>query len=149
MIAPVLSLIIPGTFSQTIHSGFKRSAIRRNSRVRLPRGSSNPSRFPASENDWQGEPPTTTSADPGWTWIVVTSPKLGTPGKRCESTAHGNGSISAKPTGSQPSGFHATDGALIPLKRHKYFNARRLRSQDRPRPFSLPALAWPGTAREN
>ena len=81
-----------------------------------------PSLFPATLNDWHGLPPTTTSHLPlnFFQLTLVTSPTLGTSGYLCSSTAHGNGSSSAKHTGFQPSGSHATVAASIPLKSDMY-----------------------------
>ena len=50
----------------------------------------------------------------GHSLYLVMSPKLGTPGNRCASTAAGKGSISENPTGVQPIGCHATDAASMP-----------------------------------
>ena len=81
-----------------------------------------PPLFPAMEKDWQGLPPTTRSTAPYLSTkslqsTFVTSPRLGTSGNLSASTAHGNGSISAKATGSQSMYVHATDAASMPLKR--------------------------------
>jgi hypothetical protein len=53
------------------------------------------------------------------TWILQTSPRFGTPGKRCASTAHGKGSISEKKTGSHFAPAireAATENASTPAK---------------------------------
>lgn len=105
----------PGTFSHTSQRGRRRRANRRNSIARLPRGSSNPSRLPATLKDWQGVPPTRTSIGSGAAWMVVKSPRFGTSGKRCASTADGKASISETNEVRQPSGCQATDAASIPL----------------------------------
>ena len=47
-------------------------------------------------------------------WIFVMSPKFGTPGQRCASTALGKGSISLSQAADQPRGCHATLAASIP-----------------------------------
>lgn len=111
----------PGTFSQTIHLARARRRSARYASVRLPRGSSKPSRNPATEKDWQGVPAQRRSTGSPCTlrrWafrIAVKSPNNGTRGYRSRNTARGNRSISLKNTGSQPSGTHATEGASIPL----------------------------------
>lgn len=54
------------------------------------------------------------------TRILQTSPRLGTEGKRCARTAHGNGSISLKKTGRQSTSAMrdaATENASMPEKR--------------------------------
>jgi len=59
------------------------------------------------------------------------SPKFGTVGNRCASTAAGNGSISLNATGVQPNGSHATLAASMPEQTLRYLtgchprNARR------------------------
>lgn len=87
-----------------------------------------PSLFPATENDWHGEPPTTSSTLPLYLFqsTCVMSPRLGTPGNLCASTALGNGSISENATGSHPSGPNATLAASIPEKTLMYLTRRTL-----------------------
>ena len=81
-----------------------------------PEAPSSPSRLPATLNDWQGLPPTTTSTNPlrSLQSILVMSPKFGIDGNLSSSTALGNGSISEKHTGTHPSGDHATVADSIP-----------------------------------
>lgn len=83
----------------------------------------NPSRLPAIEKDWHGLPPTTISTLLRYffQFILVTSPIFGTSGYRSAKTALGNSSNSAKHTGFQPSGSHATVAASMPLKSETYF----------------------------
>lgn len=89
-----------------------------------PRGSASPCRSPATLKDWQGVPPTKRSTVPGssvHSLCLVMSPKFGTFGKRCASTADGKGSISLNPTGVQPNRCHATDAASMPEQTDRYF----------------------------
>lgn len=96
----------------------------------------NPSRLPAIEKDWHGLPPTTRSPFPRYffQFIFVTSPTFGTSGYRSANKALGNSSISAKATGSQPSGPHATDAASMPLNRLRYLTAAAPIQTRRPAP---------------
>ena len=114
----------PGTFSQTNHRGRSSRTQRMYSNM-SPDAPARPSRFPATEKDWQGLPPTTRSTDPILLQSTfVMSPKLGTFGNRSASTALGNGSISLNATGSHPSWPHASVAASTPLKTETYLTTR-------------------------
>lgn len=94
-------------------------------KVKLPRSSSRLPRRPATENAWQGVPPTNTSgASISPTRILavslVISPWFDTFGQRWASTALGKGSISANHAGCQPKGSHANDAASTPLQTLAY-----------------------------
>ena len=120
---PPLEESTPGTFSQIIHSGSISAQARRYSSMSWPRRSLSPFRAPATENAWQGLPPTTMLAVPRYLLqsTLVTSPRLGMCGKFFARTFEGVLSNSQNAIGSQPNGFHATLAASIPLKRLMYF----------------------------
>lgn len=110
----------PGTFSQTNQRGRSSRTHRMYSNM-SPDAPASPSRFPATEKDWQGLPPTTRSTDPiSLQSTFVISPRFGTSGNRSASTALGNGSISLNATGSHPSWCHARVAASTPLNTDTY-----------------------------
>lgn len=114
----------PGTFSQTNHRGRSSRTQRMYSNM-SPDAPASPSRFPATEKDWQGLPPTTRPTGPiSLQSICVMSPRFGMSGKRSASTALGNGSISLKATGSHPSWSQARVAASTPLKTETYLTTR-------------------------
>ena len=86
--------------------------------MRLPRGSSSPRRWPATENAWQGVPATRRSMGAAPVRrsqrprIDVKSPRLGTSGKRYARTERANGSISANQAGRQFNGAPGDRGGL-------------------------------------
>lgn len=87
--------------------------------VSWPRGSDRPPRRPATENDWQGVPPTRMSgAGISRARTIagrrVISPWLGICGNLWARTSDAARSTSANQSASQPSGFHATEAASIP-----------------------------------
>lgn len=95
--------------------------------------------------DWQGVPPTRTSAGAirrrGRARIDVKSPAFGTSGYLRASTARGNGSISATSTHSQPSGVQATDAASMPehTERKRIGAHSHTRAHARRRDLNAPA----------
>lgn len=92
-------------------------------RAKLPRGSSSPSRFPATEKLWHGLPKTAASIGPIASKLASsTLPRLGTSGYRVAKTADANGSISQNAAAVQPSECHAEDAASMPENMERYFN---------------------------
>lgn len=112
----------PGTFSHSATRGSSASQIRMYSSARLPRSSSRLRRYPLTENDWHGVPPTmmsgrSISAARSMNVRAVMSPRLGTSGCRYASTRHGNAPISEYHKGRKPNGAHATVAASTPEQR--------------------------------